>query len=61
MYRFKQNVLRSNKGQGAVEYALITLAVVAILALTLGSNSGIKAAISKAFTTATTTINTINS
>ena len=50
--------LKCHKGQGTVEYALVTLAVVLIIAAVLGANGPFKAAIEGAFGAATTAIQT---
>ncbi len=47
---------RSQKGQGTVEYALITLAVVAIIVVVLFSGGGLSQAIRDAFDRATASI-----
>ena len=53
-----RNISRSQKGQGTVEYALITLAVVAIIVIVLMSaNSPLRTAIQGAFTRASDAIN----
>ena len=49
---------RSQKGQGTVEYALITLAVVAIVVAVLFTNGGLGHAITGLFKTTTTSITT---
>ena len=50
--------LASQKGQGTVEYALVTLAIVLIIAAVLfATDNPLKAAITSAFTRASTEIN----
>ena len=51
--------LRNRKGQGAVEYALVILAIVAIIIAVLFTNNagGLKGAIQGAFTKAANQIN----
>ena len=54
--------LLNQKGQGTVEYALLTLAVVIIIAaVLLGANPSLKTAITGAFTAAQTEITTATS
>lgn len=48
---------KSQRGQGAVEYALITLAVIGIVVVVLFNGGGLRTAIQGVFTGATNAIN----
>ena len=48
--------LKSKKGQGTVEYALVVAAIVIVVTLVLFGNGAFKTAVTGAFTRATTSI-----
>lgn len=51
---------RSQGGQGTVEYALVTLAIVAIIVVALFSGNGFSKAIQTAFDNGVTEIDTVS-
>jgi len=58
-----RNMIKSQKGQGAVEYALVLLAVVLILTAVLftGGDTGLTGAITTAYSDAATAIGSASS
>lgn len=50
--------LKNKKGQGAVEYAMIVLAIIGIIAAVLFGSGAFKTSINKAFTDAQAKIDT---